>query len=81
MKTLRAWRAERLLGSKALAATAGVSNKTIIDIEHGRQLPRFRTIQRLRAALGVEPREVEEFARAIDLAGEGEGRGTERSEG
>ncbi len=39
------------------------------------------TIQKLSAALGVEPREIEEFARAIDRAGEGEARSTERSEG
>jgi transcriptional regulator with XRE-family HTH domain len=69
MKTLREWRAERLLGVKALAAKAGVSNKTIVQIEHGAQVPSFRTIRRLSEALGVEPREVTEFAAAIEAAG------------
>ncbi len=65
MKTLREWRAERLLGVKALARLAGVSNTTIIQIEHGEQVPIFRTIRKLSEALGVEPREVAEFAAAI----------------
>ena len=69
MKTLREWRAERLLGVKALAAKAGVSNKTIVQIEHGAQVPSFRTIRRLCDALEVEPRQVVEFAQAIEDAG------------
>jgi transcriptional regulator with XRE-family HTH domain len=65
MKTLREWRAARLLSIDRLAAKAGMSNKTIVQIEHGRQLPTFRTIQRLSEALGVDPAEVEEFAAAL----------------
>ena len=65
MKTLREWRAERLLGVKALALKSGVSNKTIVQIEHGRQVANFRTIRRLCDALAVEPGEVTEFAAAI----------------
>ncbi len=72
MRTLREWRAERLLGVKALAAKAGVSNKTIVQIEAGQQVPTFRTIRRLCDALGVEPRDVAEFAAAIEAAGRGE---------
>lgn len=71
MKTLRGWRAERLLGVKALARAAGVSNKTIVQLEAGRQVPAFRTIRRLCDALGVAPRDVTEFAAAIDRAAEG----------
>ncbi len=69
MKTLREWRAERLLGVKALAQKAGVSNTTIIQIEHGEQVPIFRTIRRLSEALGVDPKEVAEFAAAIEQHG------------
>ena len=69
MRTLREWRALRLLSTRALAEKAGTSNKTIVQIENGRQLPTFRTIQRLSAALGVEPTEVEEFAAAIGERG------------
>lgn len=65
MMTLREWRANRLMGTKVLAARAGVSNKTIVQIEHGRQLPNFGTIQKLSQALDVEPGEVKEFAAAI----------------
>ncbi len=65
MKTLREWRATRLLGVKALALRSGVSNKTIVQIEHGRQVPKFSTIRRLCDALEVEPQEVSEFAAAI----------------
>ena len=65
MKTLREWRAARLESSKTLALKAGVSNKTILEIENARSVPTFRTIRRLSEALGVEPEEIEEFASAI----------------
>jgi transcriptional regulator with XRE-family HTH domain len=69
VKTLREWRAERLESSKTLAAKAGVSNKTILEIENGRNLPTFRTMRRLSEALGVAPTEIEEFAAAIEERG------------
>lgn len=65
VKTLRQWRLERLMGTKALATAAGVSNKTIVQIEHGRQVPLLRTIRRISEALEVAPREVQEFADAL----------------
>jgi transcriptional regulator with XRE-family HTH domain len=66
MKTLRQWRIARFLGVKPLATKAGVSNKTIVQIEHGRQRPTLRTIQALSDALEVDPREVKEFAEALE---------------
>lgn len=69
MKTLREHRAAQLLSSKALASATKVSNKTILGIENRRQVPTFRTIQRLSEGLGVEPGEVTEFADAIDVRG------------
>ena len=69
MRTLREWRASRLLSSKTLATKAGVSNKTILDVENGRHLPTFRTIGRLCEALEVPPEEVAEFAAAIEQRG------------
>ena len=69
MKTLREWRAEHLLSVEALAAQAGVSNKTIVQLEHGRQLATFRTIRRISGALRVEPSEISEFAGAIRQRG------------
>ena len=69
MKTLREWRAARLESSKTLATKAGVSNKTILEIENGKNLPMFRTMRRLSEALGVDPAEVAEFAAAIEERG------------
>ena len=66
MRLLREWRAERLLSTKKLSALTGVSNKTILDIEHRKRVPTFRTIQRLSQTLEVEPKEVTEFAEAIE---------------
>lgn len=61
-KTLRAWRLGRVQSIEDLATAAGVSNKTITDIEHGRVRPKLRTIRRLSEALAVEPAAVAEFA-------------------
>jgi transcriptional regulator with XRE-family HTH domain len=71
MRGLRQWRLDRLLSVEELASIAGVSNKTIIQIEHGRQLPRLRTIRRLSEALQVEPNDVSEFNQALDELGKG----------
>ena len=74
VKTLRQWRLEKLLGTKALATAAGVSNKTIVQIEHGRQVPLLRTIRLISEALGVPPREITEFAEALDALEHYEGK-------
>lgn len=66
VKTLRAWRTERLLSVRRLADLAGSSNKTIVQLENGRQTATFTTIDKISRVLDVEPREVIEFARAID---------------
>ena len=64
MKTLREWRRERLLTSNELAEKAGVSPATIWRIEAGSTTTvRIKTIRKIAAALGVEPREIAEFTR------------------
>lgn len=68
MKTLREWRVEQLLSIEGLADKAGVSNKTVVQIEHGRQTPRPATMRKISKAIGVQPWEIQEFAEAIDLA-------------
>jgi transcriptional regulator with XRE-family HTH domain len=68
-KPLRAWRTERLWSVRDLAAAAGVSTKTVVQLEHRRQRPNFRTIRRLSEALGVEARQVTEFVKALDDRG------------
>lgn len=64
-KTLRAWRAEQLLSTRRIATLSGTSNKTIVQIENGRQTPTFATIEKISRVLQVEPREVTEFALAL----------------
>ncbi len=71
MPTLREVRAARLLTVRALAERAGVAFSTVHLIEKGTSLPRFEVIQKLSAALGVEPAEVDEFAAAIAAVAEG----------
>jgi transcriptional regulator with XRE-family HTH domain len=66
-KSLRAWRTERLLSTRRLAELAGSSNKTIVQLENGRQIATFATIEKLARVLEVEPREVTEFSRALDV--------------
>ncbi|HEX5165838.1 MAG TPA: helix-turn-helix domain-containing protein [Thermomicrobiales bacterium] len=64
-KPLRAWRAEQLLSTRRLASEAGTSNKTIVQIENGRQTPTFATIEKITRVLKVDPRDVNEFALAL----------------
>ena len=69
METLRMWRVKRLMTIRDLATKAGVSTKTIVDIELERQTPRFETIRRISDALNVQPSEVAEFAQAMHERG------------
>ncbi len=70
MRTLREWRAARLLTIRDLAAKANVANQTIVQIEHGRISPRLSTMRRLSEALDVGPAEISEFNDAIRRSGE-----------
>lgn len=65
MQPLRALRLKRLLSVHRLAEAAGVSNRTVLDIEHGKVRPQLRTIGRLSEALGVTPTDVLEFAPVV----------------
>ncbi len=67
MKNLRALRLERALSIDALAENAGVSNKTVVEIEAGRVRPKMRTVRRLSNALRVAPQQVQEFAVVLGL--------------
>lgn len=62
MKTLREHRHAAFLSIEDLAKKAGVSTKTIVETEHGRTQPKFRTIRKISEALSVDPMEIEEFA-------------------
>ncbi len=65
MRTLREWRRERLLSLADLATAAGVTEKTIGEIERGRARPQLRTMRKVTEALSVDPKEVTEFAAVI----------------
>jgi transcriptional regulator with XRE-family HTH domain len=66
MTRLRDLRQQRLLSIRDLAKAAGVSPQTIVTIEAGERPPRPSTMRKIAAALGIEAREVDEFARSID---------------
>jgi transcriptional regulator with XRE-family HTH domain len=69
MKTLREWRIARLMSTRTLEKAAGVTQKTIIDIEYGRRRPHYETIGKISEVLGVEPGDVTEFAAALEEMG------------
>lgn len=69
MKPLREWRIDRVLSYRQLAALSGVTAKTLVDIEHGKRLAHYETIRKISAALNVEPRDVTEFAEALEERG------------
>ena len=66
MKTLREWRVSRLLSLRDLVAAAGVTPKTILDLESRRRRATFATIRKLADGLGVKPTEVAEFVETLD---------------
>jgi transcriptional regulator with XRE-family HTH domain len=57
---------------RELAEVAGVSTRTIVQVEAGQIVPRFATLKKIAAALDVEPREITEFAAAIEAVARGE---------
>ena len=66
MPSLRTVRLTKMLSQRDLAQEAGVTQKTIVDVELGRVEPHLKTMRKLAAALGVEPLEIEEFQKAIE---------------
>lgn len=66
IRPLREIRRRNLFSIDALAKSAKVSTKTIVEIEHGRQTPQLATIRKISGALGVDPFDVEEFREAIE---------------
>jgi DNA-binding XRE family transcriptional regulator len=66
MRSLRDLRLSKMLSQRDLAQEAGVTQKTIVDLELGRVEPHLKTMRKLAAALGVEPLEIDEFQKAIE---------------
>ena len=71
MVSLKEARAGRLLTMRELAEQAGVALSTLYMVESGRSEPSFRVIRAVSAALGMDPKEIEEFAAAIEASGQG----------
>ncbi len=71
-RTLKQARTARMLTVRGLAEKAGVSLAAVHEVETGKRRPRFGTIKRLSAALGVEPESIAEF-RAVLFGEDGEG--------
>ena len=68
MPTLREVRIRSLLSIRELARRAGVAQRTIVEAEAGRQVPRPATMRKLAEALRIDPMEVDEFRTAIETA-------------
>lgn len=67
--SLRETRARVGLTVAALAARSGISEATILRIEHGKTSPRGHIVHRLGEALGVSPWLVTEFRPKLESAG------------
>ncbi len=64
-RSLREWRAERLLSMRELARLADVAPSTIYLIEAARTTPQPAVMRRIAAALAIDPKQVAEFREAI----------------
>lgn len=65
-RPFREVRRRRMYSIRALAEKAGVSSRTIVDLEHGRTVPRLATMRVLCEALDIDPFMVEEFAEVLE---------------
>ncbi len=69
VRSLRDWRAERLLTIRDLARAAGVAPSTVYLTETRQTTPRPTVMRRIASVLGVDGRRVAEFRRAIEAYG------------
>lgn len=60
---LKRAREKRLMTQEELAKSTGISVTSISRIENGAHKPRFSTVKKLAAALGVEPERLIERAK------------------
>ena len=65
---LRELRIQALLTQKELGEKAGVATVTIAFLERGAQLPSPKTSRKLAAALGVDPKQIDEVQQAVERA-------------
>jgi transcriptional regulator with XRE-family HTH domain len=67
---LAALRKQKLMTQRELATAAGVSLATVSYAESGLTKPKIFTIRKICKALGLQPRDVDEFRKALDLPDE-----------
>jgi DNA-binding XRE family transcriptional regulator len=67
MTPLAVLRKQRLMTQHELAAAAGVTVATVSYAETGLTHPKMITIRKICTALGVQPEDVDEFRKALDL--------------
>jgi len=67
MPRLREIRLRLMWSQRDLAQHANVAQKTVVDLELGRGEPRLQTMRKIAAALGVEPLDIDEFQRTIEV--------------
>jgi len=63
-------RALRGMTQRELAAKAEVSPVTIVKVENEGRSPRAKTLFKIAQALGVDPREIDEFRPTLGLSAE-----------
>ncbi len=66
VRTLRQWRTNQLKSIRELADDAGVTPKTLTDIEYGRRRPTFETMRAICKSLQVPAADIVEFQAAIE---------------
>jgi transcriptional regulator with XRE-family HTH domain len=64
--SLRHLRTSQLMSISELAVAAGVTPKTLTDIEYGRRRPSYETMRNISKALGVSAHDIQEFVVAIE---------------
>ena len=69
MISLAALRKHKLMSQRELAAASGVTRATVSHLETGKMRPKIVTVRKICQALGVRPKDVDEFRRALGLAG------------
>jgi transcriptional regulator with XRE-family HTH domain len=69
MTPLAVLRKQRLLTQRELAAAAGVTMATVSYAESGLTKSKMITIRKICTVLGVQPKDVDEFRKALDLQG------------
>jgi DNA-binding XRE family transcriptional regulator len=69
MTSLAVCRKQKLMTQRQLAAAAGVTVATVSHAETGLTHPKMVTIRKICKVLGVQPQDVDEFRKALELPG------------